>query len=215
VAHSSKIVRESSIGGTAMPTIPGGSREARRARIEHAALELFRVRGFDQVTVEDVCAVAGVAPATFYRYFGTKEEVVFAYQGDFTAALQEALAAAAGVPETDRLPAVLRAFAAFLESQRELLALRDQIVLGNRGLMQRTLSVQRDLETALASGLAHLRGVPEPDAAALLEAGAGILALRVAVRMWRRGEGESLPIAAQHALVRLRCTLCGEMVGSE
>ena len=65
-----------------------GSREQRRTRIEQVALELFRTRGFDQVTVEDVCAAAGVAPATFYRYFGTKEEVVFAYQEGFTAAMR-------------------------------------------------------------------------------------------------------------------------------
>src|SRR3712207_7644572 len=63
------------------PSSPvAGSREQRRARIEAAALELFRSRGFDHVTVEDVCAEAGVGPATFYRHFGTKEGVVFAYR---------------------------------------------------------------------------------------------------------------------------------------
>src|SRR3712207_8306889 len=102
------------------PSSPvAGSREQRRARIEATALELFRTRGFDQVTVEDVCAAAGVAPATFYRYFGTKEEVVFAYQSGFVAALREALAASARVDEADRLSVVLGNFARFLESQQE------------------------------------------------------------------------------------------------
>ena len=132
-----------------------GSREQRRARIEETALELFRTRGFDHVTVEDVCAEAGVAPATFYRHFGTKEEVVFAYQADFTAALGRALDAGARVPEAERLPVVLGEFAAFLESQQEVLALREQIVLGHPRLMQRTLTVQRDTEGALAAGLAR------------------------------------------------------------
>ncbi|WP_448612559.1 TetR/AcrR family transcriptional regulator [Modestobacter sp. URMC 112] len=187
------------------PTSPaGGSREERRLRIEHTALELFRARGFDQVTVEDVCAVAGVAPATFYRHFGTKEEVVFAYGDAFKAAMGAALGAGAQVPERDRLRVVLLEFATFLESQQDLLALRDQIVLGHRSLMQRTLSLQREVEGVLALGLARLRDLDEPDATALLEAGMALLALRVGVRTWRAGQERSLPDAAHHALVRLR-----------
>ena len=186
------------------PRGPGaGSREQRRARIEQAALELFRTRGFDRVTVEDVCVEAGVAPATFYRHFGTKEEVVFAYREGFNEALRAALDAAADLPVAARLPAVLHRFAEYLESQSDALALRDQIVLGNPRLMQRTLTIQRDLESALAAGLARLRGLPAPDSAALLEAGAGLLVLRVAVRKWR-AEGGSLAAAMEQALTQLR-----------
>jgi AcrR family transcriptional regulator len=196
------------------PSSPvAGSREQRRARIEKAALELFRTRGFDNVTVEDVCAEAGVAPATFYRHFGTKEEVVFAYRYDFTAALDEALDAGGQVSEEERLPLVLGAFAAFLESQQDLLALRDQIVLGHPRLMQGTLSVQRDIEGALATGLARLRGLPSPDPAALLEAGVGILVLRVALRSWRAGDEGSLLTATQQTLVRLRHVVGGLAIG--
>ena len=196
------------------PSGPGpGSREQRRARIEKTALELFRTRGFDQVTVEDVCAAAGVAPATFYRHFGTKEEVVFAYRDEFTTALREALDAGAQVAEEERLPVVLGEFAAFLESQRDVLALRDQIVLGHPRLMQGTLAVQRDVEGALAAGLAQLRGLPAPDAEALLEAGIGILVLRVALRSWRAGGGGSLLTATQQTLVRLRGVVAGLAVG--
>jgi AcrR family transcriptional regulator len=191
------------------------SRQQRRARIEKTALELFRARGFDNVTVEDVCAEAGVAPATFYRHFGTKEEVVFAYREDFTRALREALDAGGQVAEAERLPVVLGGFAAFLESQQDLLALRDQIVLGHPRLMQGTLSVQRDIEAALAAGLARLRGLPSPDPAALLEAGVGILVLRVALRSWRAGDGGSLLTATQQTLVRVRDVVAGLAIGGD
>ena len=186
------------LGGSA------GSRELRRARIEEVALELFRTRGFDQVTVEDVCAAAGVAPATFYRYFGTKEEVVFAYQSGFVAALREALASGARADEADRLFVVLVDFARFLESQQDLLAIRDQIVVGQPRLMQRTLTVQRDFEAVLAAGLAQLRGLPEPDAAALLQAGVGTVVLRVAVRSWRRAGHGSLLDNVRRTVIELR-----------
>jgi AcrR family transcriptional regulator len=196
------------------PSSPvASSREQRRARIEKTALELFRTRGFDNVTVEDVCAEAGVAPATFYRHFGTKEEVVFAYREEFTAALGRALDTSAHVPDAERLPVVLREFAAYLESQQDLLALRDQIVLGHPRLMQRTLAVQRDVEGALAAGLARLRGLPAPDSAALLEAGAGLLVLRVALRSWRAQGGASLLTATQQVLVRLREVVSGLAIG--
>src|SRR5690349_13581728 len=130
------------------------ARAERTARIEQVALELFRTRGFDHVTVEDICARAGVSPATFYRHFGTKDEVVFAYRGDFDKALREAIGTVADLPEHARLVAVLETFARFLESQREAITARDAIVLGHPRLLQRTLTVQRDLEVALAAGLA-------------------------------------------------------------
>jgi AcrR family transcriptional regulator len=172
------------------------------ARIERVALELFRQRGFDQVTVEDVCSSAGVAPATFYRHFGTKEEVVFAYGDDFAAVLGDAISSAADLSETDRLAAILVRFAEFLESQRDLLAVRDDIVLGHPRLMQRTLAVQRHFEDVLAAGLARLRGSNEPDSAARLQAGVGMVVLRLAVWVWRR-EGGSLLVATRGGLADL------------
>lgn len=178
---------------------PGaGSREQRRAHIEQAALELFGARGFDHVTVEDICAEAGVAPATFYRHFGTKEEVVFSFRDDFAAALLTALDAAAELPVVMRLPVVISRFAEFLESQQDMLAIRDHIIMGHPRLLQRTLTIQRDWEGALAAGLARLRGLTAPDTAALTEAGVGLVVLRVALRSWRtQGTGSLLTITQQ------------------
>lgn len=51
-------------------------REATRRRLQTTALELFIERGFDEVTVEEIAAGAGVSHMTFYRNFPTKEAVV-------------------------------------------------------------------------------------------------------------------------------------------
>ena len=172
------------------------SRAQSHARIERTALELFRTRGFDRVTVDDVCVAAEVAPATFYRHFGSKDEVVFAHQHEFTGVLGAAVERTAELPERNRLPAILCDFASFLESQRDLLAVRDEIVLGHPRLLQRTLAVQREFEAVLADGLASLRGLSAPDSSALLEAGVGLVVLRVALRAWRAEAGAGSLLAA-------------------
>ncbi|MGY1666454.1 TetR/AcrR family transcriptional regulator [Geodermatophilus sp. SYSU D00696] len=190
-------------------------RRETRGRLERTALRLFAERGFDRVTVEDVCREAQVAPATFYRHFRTKEEVVFAYETGFEVALDAAVASVRGqAAGPGQLLAVLQGFADHLQSQLPSLALRDRIVLGHEGLMRHTLAVQRDVETRLAQGLAGLRGLAEPDDTALAEAAVGLVVLRLAVRSWRSGCGDHLPTATgtAFALVRrvLADTVCGD-----
>jgi AcrR family transcriptional regulator len=64
---------------------PVGLRERKKAKtraaIREHALRLFREHGYGGTTVEQIAEAAEVSPATFYRYFPTKEDVVL--QDDF------------------------------------------------------------------------------------------------------------------------------------
>jgi TetR/AcrR family transcriptional regulator, regulator of mycofactocin system len=65
-----------------------------RDRLEQVALQLFAERGFDATTVDDVAQAAGIGRRTFFRYFASKNDVVW---GDFDSGLQEFRTALAAV----------------------------------------------------------------------------------------------------------------------
>lgn len=60
---------------------PVGRRQRKAARtraaIESAALALFRRQGFEATTIEQIAEAADIAPRTFFRYFPSKDAVLF------------------------------------------------------------------------------------------------------------------------------------------
>lgn len=121
-----------------------------RLRILEAALTLMAEKGYDAVKVEDICARADVANATFFAHFPTKSALIAAFNEDLTERLRERLEGYA-LPAIERLEllralildewtaradllraivadAVAQDTAAFAESSASLVALVAQIV---------------------------------------------------------------------------------------
>ncbi|WP_328609330.1 TetR/AcrR family transcriptional regulator [Amycolatopsis sp. NBC_00345] len=72
-----------------------GRRERKKAQtrqaLADAALELFLDRGYDQVGVREVADAADVSATTLFKYFPTKESLVFDIDEDVEAALVAAV----------------------------------------------------------------------------------------------------------------------------
>lgn len=72
-----------------------------RLKILEAALTLMAEKGYDAVKVEDICARADVANATFFAHFPTKSALIAAFNEDVAERLKERL-------EGYNLPAIER-----------------------------------------------------------------------------------------------------------
>jgi AcrR family transcriptional regulator len=60
-----------------MKTEPAAVKPTMREALVAAAFQLFLERGYEQTTVDDIVALAGVGRRSFFRYFPSKEDVVF------------------------------------------------------------------------------------------------------------------------------------------
>lgn len=82
-----------------------------RADLEQHALRLFAAHGFDEVTVEDIAAAAGIGRRTFFRYYRSKNDAVW---GDFQGELRRMREVLAGYPrETPMMDALREAVVDF------------------------------------------------------------------------------------------------------
>ncbi|MFD2396631.1 TetR family transcriptional regulator [Prauserella oleivorans] len=72
--------------------------------LAEVAQTLFLARGFENVSVDDIAAAAGVSRRTFFRYFGTKADVLWVESPAELARFRALLAAA---PADERYDAVL------------------------------------------------------------------------------------------------------------
>ena len=54
---------------------PGRRRVTSRAELEHVAFGLFAANGFEQTTVDEIAAAAGIGRRTFFRYFPSKNDI--------------------------------------------------------------------------------------------------------------------------------------------
>lgn len=160
-----------------------------RDRLRSAALRLFRERGFDDVTVRDVCAAAGSSPASFYRYFGTKEAVLFD-RDELLDGLRDAISRSGG-----ELREVIGTFAGSLGGEREF---RDRVAIAvsSDRLLGSFLLLQRRLRDTVTDALA---GDRPADLRARVGGAVAIAVMSAAVDQWGGDPSRPLDAVAREA----------------
>jgi AcrR family transcriptional regulator len=165
-------------------------KERSREAIVAAAYRLFAEQGFDQTTVDEIARVAEVSQRTFFRYFGTKHDVVFADRARRIARFRELLA----TQRAQRAP-VETVFLALVELARECQANRDALLREYRIVETHPLLAAKDAELDFGYELAvaeTLAGRPRggggklPRRARIL-AGAIFGAVRATLADWFQG----------------------------
>ncbi|MBD7919092.1 TetR/AcrR family transcriptional regulator [Cellulomonas sp. Sa3CUA2] len=184
-------------------------RETRRA-IADAALDLFERQGVPATSVEAIAEAAGIAPRTFYRHAGTKENALFVDDD----AVERLVASVRAVDQTP--PTVIRAIEqAYLahidafdaeppESHARVLRVR-RLVLADPSLLARALAREDEQVHELTTIVLHAGDPADVDE---LQARIVVTAIGTAVRLaydeWaRRAErGEAVPVRSLYLRVR-------------
>ncbi len=168
------------------------ARAAVRADIAQAAYELTRARGFQNVTVDDMAAAAGVSRSTLLRYFGSKEEVVLSAFDSHAAHFAEALRTRPA--EEDDWTALRRALDGvaefYLQDPDEALTFT-QLIMDTPELLGRHLETQHSWRPALTMALAERAGLATEQAPLdmAVKAAAAVGCLIIAVERWAASDG--------------------------
>jgi AcrR family transcriptional regulator len=197
-------------GEAVLPGQPGlreRKRQQTRERLTRVAMALFLERGFEATTLDDIAAAADISRRSFFHYFASKEDVVFAWQEESTAAL---IAAVATRPANESmLTAAENAIAAMARQLEpgEAIAMA-RLKRENPALQARDQVKYEKLERALAEALGKRAGHKTEKLQARLVAMITIGAMRIGAEFWAADGGCERPEAlAKRTFAAIRAIL--------
>jgi AcrR family transcriptional regulator len=132
------------------PRLSRGERMEQTLGVAHA---LFAERGFAEVTMDEIAAEVGVTKPLLYNYFGNKERLYIACMEQAGDSLTKTVGEAISGTDSpgDALGAGVRAFFAFLDSDRAAWAVLFDETLPNSGEVAEKVAYYRDGIVALVS----------------------------------------------------------------
>ena len=175
-----------------------GLRERKKVHVREqliaAATSLFDEMGFDRVTVDQIADAALVSPRTFFRYFGSKEALLFADQQELLDALRSAIAAQPPTSSPlDVLRAAVKVLSLDVSIHREHHLRRARMVQSGETIARYERTVLRpQWEQAIAEAIAERLGVEvDVDLRPRLFAGVGLAVMSAVGPIWMASDGRA------------------------
>lgn len=174
-----------------------GLRERRRrqtsADIRDAAVRLTLERGFDKVTIEEICAEAGISTRTFFNYFPTKESAIAYGPSDIPADLAADFVAAGPAPYPVVLAELITLAAHHLRDmppQRELAAGMLELAKTTPAVLAAFLADLERFQNQLTDIVARRQAMRPDDEIPALIAALALTAVRSGIERWASGESK-------------------------
>lgn len=158
-------------------------------RLADAAFELFGEHGYDETTVDEIAERAGVGRTTFFRYYPSKEDVIFPDHETLLAAVSARLATSsqstALVAVTDAVRLVLEQYVSEGKRARQRYALTKAVP----ALRDREIAGAAQYQRLFRGFIAAWMGdAPSSALRSELMAAAVVAAHNHVLRRWLRGE---------------------------
>lgn len=176
----------------------GRPRATSRDTIAEAACELFLECGFDATTIADITQRAGVSRSSFFNYFTSKSEVLWAGLDERIAGVERALAdaplsaAAQGDPAAS-VASALRAVGEGFAPDSLALALGNAHAMGLAHLLEREAGARRARIGALVARRLQASGIDAIEAEVAGAAYAG--AVLASIAAWADAGAGQTPLA--------------------
>lgn len=189
-----------------MPVVPpetpagvGPAAADTRARIAAAAFELFAAKGYDSTTVDAIAERAGIARRTFFRYFRSKDDVIFPDHDSLLATVTESLAGQSGVGPVEAVCAGVRVVFRSYVDDPQVSVQRYRLTRSVGPLRDRELATVRRYERTFSRYVRErLAAGFEPADAALradVVAATVVAAHNAVLREWLRAGGDYDPMS--------------------
>jgi len=176
---------------------PGRRQEHKRRTeraLQQAALELFAKNGYDTTTTDEIAEQAGVSPRTFFRYFPTKESVLFLGEtGWFQSFTEQLLAQPETLSDVAAILETLLSLAPQLTRIRRALLLYERAVASSPTLRGGVHDRQQEEIGTVADAIARRQGLDEPDDRCMLIGTICLVTYRRSITQWLAGPANADP----------------------
>lgn len=160
------------------------NRSDRRGALVDAAYDLFRERGFAGTTMEDIADRAGLSRRTAFRYFTSKDDLVFPNREERLGQLRRELKPRAGETALATVKRACLAVARDYATTRKQMLAQWKIVQAEPALLGRELQLDRDFEEAIEEAFASEGAGRTSRRRARIRAAAIVGAVRATLRDW-------------------------------